>query len=340
MYKRNKIFFIAEAGVNHDGELKKAFKLVDIAKWAGADAIKFQTWKTENLIVKKTKMAPYQKKNLNLNNDQYSMLKKYELSYDQFIKLVNYCRKKKILFLSTPDEIESAFFLKKYQNIFKIGSGELTNYQLLKIIGSFRKKVILSTGMGTVTDIKKAISILIKSGTKKKNISILHCNSSYPTPIRDANLQSIKYIEKILKINTGYSDHTIGTDASIGAAYLGAKIIEKHFTYNKKAVGPDHKVSLEPDELKFLIQKIRIAEKMLGNFSKKISSSEKVNIKYVRKSFFAKKNIKKDEKFSDNNLILLRPQSGIKSTKYYKLIKKKSKKEYIKGQKISIDELK
>jgi len=312
------VFIIAEAGVNHNGDINLAKKLIDIAVEAGADAVKFQTWKTENLVTKDAFTAMYQKENAKVNN-QYEMLKKLELSYDDFILLKKYCDKKGIIFMSTPDEEESALFLKDIQDIFKIGSGELTNLPFLKLIGSFKKRVILSTGMGTLCEIEKALDTLIKAGTKKENITVLHATTSYPTRFEDVNLKAMLTIQNIFKINVGYSDHTLGIEVPIAAVAMGASVIEKHFTLDKTLPGPDHKASLEPNELKEMIKAIRNIEIALGNGIKKPTAIEKENKKVVRKVIVAKRNIKKGEILSEENLVLKRASNGL-DAKYFDFI--------------------
>jgi N-acetylneuraminate synthase len=304
------VFIIAEAGVNHNGDINLAKKLIDVAVEAGADAVKFQTWKTEKLVTKNAIQAKYQKKNAAADN-QYDMLKKLELSYEDFIELKKYCDEKKIIFMSTPDEEESALFLKDLQDIFKIGSGELTNLPFLQLIGSFNKRVILSTGMGTLCEIEKALNTLIESGTKKENITVLHATTSYPTKFEEVNLKAMLTIQNAFKIDIGYSDHTLGIEVPIAAVAMGAKVIEKHFTLDKNLLGPDHKASLEPDELKAMVKAIRNIEIALGDGVKKPTETEKENKKVVRKIIVAKKKIKKGEKLSKDNLILKRAYNGL-----------------------------
>lgn len=324
---KNKVFIILEAGVNHDGKLSKALKLVDVAKSVGADAIKFQTWKTENLLIPNTKSTNYQFKFSKISN-QYDLIKKLELRYEDFEKIFKYCKKKKITFLSTADDIESAKFLKDYQKIFKIGSGEIDNVPFLKYIGSLKKEVIISSGNSTVFDITKALKILIDSGTPKKKITLLHCNSAYPTPLEDANVNSVSFLKKKFKIKIGYSDHTLGFESAIAAVALGAKIVEKHFTLNKNTSGPDHHMSLNPSEARSFIKVIKNTSKSLGVLNKKITKSEKKNKIFVRKSIVAKLPIKKNEKFSNNNLTTKRPALGLSPSHWNQVVGKKSNKNY------------
>lgn len=324
------IYVIAEIGVNHNGNLQKAYQLILKAKQAGADAVKFQTFKTENLLLKNTQKAKYQIKNSKDKENQFDMLKKLEISYEFQKKLFLFSKKKKIDFISSPFDLESIDFLKKLKlKYLKIPSGEITNIPYLKKIAKIRNKKILSTGCSEVLEIENALKILIKNGTPKKNIILLHCNSSYPTPLEDVNLNSIKYLQKKFNITVGFSDHTIGIDIPIAAASLGAEIIEKHFTLNKRLKGPDHKVSLSPNEFKNMVLSIRNIEKAFGNFDKKVTKSEYNNKYIIRKSIFANLNIAKGDFFTEKNLITKRPGYFTSSAKWNNLIGKKSKNKYI-----------
>ena len=329
------VFIIAEAGVNHNGSISIAKRLIDIAAKAGADAVKFQTFKTENLVTKKAKKANYQKKNSNKDQSQFHMLKKLELTPLMHKKLLSYCEKKSILFLSSPFDLSSIDFLNNLKlKIFKIPSGEITNLPYLKKIGRLNKKIILSTGMSNMNEIKNALNILVKSGTKKKNITVLHANTEYPTPIRDVNLRSMLSIGKILNVNFGYSDHTLGFEVSVAAVALGASCIEKHFTLNSNMRGPDHRASLEPKELTKMINAIRNIEIALGSSIKRPSKSEMANIKIVRKSLVASQDIKKGEIFTEQNLTTKRPGTGLSPFKIIKFLGKRSLKNYKKDQQI------
>ena len=329
----NKTIIIAEAGINHNGSLKKAFKLVDIAKLSGADYVKFQTFQVKDLVVESAKKAKYQLSK-NKKETQFQMLKKNQLSHASFEKLFWYCKKKKINFLSAAFDIKSVDILHKIGlKVIKIPSGEITNIPLLEYIAKKNFEVILSTGMATIQEIKKAVNILKKT----KKLSILHCNSAYPTPFKDANLNTIVFLSNRYKnLTVGYSDHTLGIEASLAAVALGAKIIEKHFTINKKLEGPDHRISLDPLELKKLVDGIRNIENAFGKKTKVITKSEKINIIPARKSIVAKKKITKGEKFSEFNLTTKRPQSGISSSSWYKIINKKSKYNFIKNDLIKL----
>ena len=329
------VFIIAEAGINHNGSTRIAKRLIDIAAKAGADAIKFQTFNTENLVTKSAKKAKYQKKNDNKKESQFDMLKKLELSPLMHKILLSYCKKKKILFLSSPFDLQSIDFLNNLGlKIFKIPSGEITNLPYLEKLGKLNKKIILSTGMSNINEIKDALNILIKKGTKKNNITVLHANTEYPTPMQDVNLKSMVSIGKTFNLNFGYSDHTLGTEVSIAAVALGAKCIEKHITLNCKMKGPDHRASLEPKELTKMIFAIRNIEIAMGSRIKKPSKSETKNIKIVRKSLVASQNIKKGEIFTEQNLTAKRPGDGLSPFKIIKFLGKKSLKNYKKDQQI------
>jgi len=325
----NKVFIIAEAGVNHNGSIKLAKKLIDAAVGACADAVKFQTFKTESLVSKNATKADYQKETTDSKESQFDMIKKLELDLETHKELISYCNEKNIMFLSTPFDHDSIKLLNSLGlEIFKIPSGEITNIPYLKAIGVLNKKVILSTGMSNLSDIEYALETLISAGTKKENITILHANTMYPTPMNDVNLKAMNTIKEAFKVNVGYSDHTLGIEIPTAAVALGANVIEKHFTLDKNMEGPDHKASLEPDELKAMVKAIRNIEMALGDGVKKASSSEIPNIKIARKSLVAKKDIKKGEAFSEMNLTIKRPGNGISPKRYYEYIGKISTKDY------------
>ena len=308
----NRSFIIAEAGVNHNGSLNIAYKLIDAARQAGADAVKFQTFKTENLVSRIAQKTNYQKKTTNQKESQYEMIRKLELDKNTHIKLINYCKKNEIKFLSSPFDLESIELLDFLGlDTFKIPSGEITNLPYLRKIGEYNKRVIISTGMADLGEIEDALNILINAGTKKENITVLHCNTEYPTPIEDVNLTAMNTIRDAFKINVGYSDHTLGIEVPIAAVAMGASIIEKHFTLNKNMEGPDHKASLEPEELKAMVRAIRNIEKALGKGIKKPSPSEIKNKPIARKSIVAANNIKKGEVFTEENITVKRPGNGI-----------------------------
>jgi N,N'-diacetyllegionaminate synthase len=320
---------IAEAGVNHNGSIKIAKKMIDVASKAGADFIKFQTFKSENLVTKKAEQAQYQKKNDETNQTQFEMLKKLELDLKSHEELISYCNKKNIQFLSTAFDIESLKMLEDFNlPFYKIPSGEITNLPFLKHVGGQKKPIIMSTGMSTLEEVKKALNVLIDSGSKKDEITILHCNTEYPTPIIDVNLRAMLTIKERLKVEVGYSDHTLGIEISLAAVALGAKIIEKHFTLDRNMLGPDQAASLEPNELSNLVSSIRNIEKAFGNSIKKPSNSEKKNIKVIRKSIVAKDKILKGDFFSNLNLTVKRPANGLSPMNWNKVIGQIAKKNF------------
>ncbi len=322
---KNRIKIIAEIGVNHNGDLSLAKKLIDEAKKAGADYVKFQTFKADKLVTKKTKKTVYQIKNTNDSESHKDMLARLELSHDMHKKIIAHCKKQKIKFLSSAFDIESVDLLSKLgQKIFKIPSGEITNAPYLKHLGGVAKSIILSTGMSNIKEIKDAIKILESKGLDRKDITVLHCTSEYPAPLNEINLNAMNEIKNKLKVSVGYSDHTAGIEISLAAAALGAEIIEKHFTFNQKLPGPDHKASLEPKEFKLMIKLIRNIELSLGKAIKKASKSEIKNMSIVRKSIVAKKKIKKGELFTKNNLTTKRPGTGISPMKWNFIIGKKA----------------
>ena len=327
--KRNRTIVIAEAGVNHNGDINIAKKLIDIASKSGADYVKFQTFDVDHLILKNTRTAIYQKRNLKSNISQYLMLKKYQLAEKNYKKLINFSKKKKIKFLSTAFDLKSLNFLKKFKlDYIKIPSGEITNLPFLKEIAKLNKKILLSTGMASVKEIKQALKVL---GKKKKNITIMHCTSDYPANLNDLNLNFIKELKKF-GYQVGYSDHSSSVITPSIAVSLGSKVIEKHFTLSKKLKGPDHKASLEPQELIKMIRLIRDTEKMLGTKNKIITSSEKKTKLLVRKSLVARIDIKKGEIFNTKNITTKRPGTGISPFKIKKFLGKKSPKNFSKDQ--------
>lgn len=320
---------IAEAGVNHNGSINRAKKLIDVAKDSGADIVKFQTFKAKSLVSKKAEKAEYQKINTNRDESHYEMLKKLELSHDSHLELIEYCKKKKIKFLSSPFDNKSIEYLKKLDlGLFKIPSGEITNFPYLRSIGSIGKPVIMSTGMATIKEIASAMEVLLKAGLEKKKLTILHCNTDYPTFMKDVNLKAMLNIKNELNVEVGYSDHTLGIEIPIAAVALGAKVIEKHFTLDRKLPGPDHSASLEPSELKSMISSIRNIEIAMGNGQKEPSPSEMKNILIARKSIFAKKFIKKGDEFSEQNLTTKRPGTGISPMKWNDYLGKTSTRNY------------
>ena len=325
----NKVFIIAEAGVNHNGSIELAKKLIDAASESGADAVKFQTFKAEKLVSKNAQKADYQKQTTDIKESQFDMIKKLELDMDTHKELIDYCQNKDIMFLSTPFDHDSIELLSDLGlEIFKIPSGEITNLPYLRKIGKLNKKVILSTGMADIGEIEDALDILISSGTNKENITVLHANTMYPTPMEDVNLRAMQTIASTFKVDVGYSDHTLGIEVPIAAVALGAKVIEKHFTLDRNLPGPDHKASLETDELKAMVKAIRNIEKALGNGIKKPSKSEMPNIEIARKSIVAKTTIKKGEIFTEENITIKRPGNGISPMRWDEIIGRISNKDY------------
>lgn len=308
-----KVQIIAEAGVNHNGSLELAKRLVDEAALAGADIIKFQTFKAERLVSKYAKKAAYQKCNLNDEDDgQYAMLKQLELDAGQHEELIEYCRKKRIRFFSTAFDLDSIEYLHTLQlRMWKIPSGEITNYPYLKKIAQYKEPIILSTGMCELRDIASALAVLLDNGVARDQITVLHCNTEYPTPMQDVNLTAMLEIKNEFNVAVGYSDHTEGIEVPIAAVALGATVIEKHFTLDKHMEGPDHKASLEPSELRAMVKAIRNVEQALGDGHKVISESERKNINIARKSIVASCPIHKGEMLSEDNLTVKRPGGGI-----------------------------
>lgn len=312
---------IAEAGVNHNGSLELAKKLAFTAKNAGADIVKFQTAKLSSLVSKNADMAEYQKENIGKEMSQQDMLKKILLSYGEFIELSQYCKKIGIKFLSTPFDLESIDFLESLGcDLWKIPSGEITNLPYLEKISKTEKKIILSTGMCDIAEIEDALEVLNRNGSK--DITILHCTTQYPTPYDDVNLKAMITLKERFGCKVGYSDHTEGIIIPIAAVSMGAEVIEKHFTLDRNMEGPDHKASLEPDELKEMIKFIRNIEKAMGDGVKKPVKSEIVNRAVARKSIIASKDIKKGEVFSEDNLTTKRPGTGISPMRWYEVIGK------------------
>ena len=323
------VFIIAEAGVNHNGSIDLAYKLIDVAAKAGANAIKFQTFKAENLVIRDAKKADYQKQSGNTDDSQFDMLKKLELDLDDHKNLIDYCNKKGIIFLSSPFDIESVNLLTELNlQIYKIPSGEITNLPYLRHIGLMNKKVILSTGMSNLKEIGNALKILINAGTLREKITVLHANTMYPTPMEDVNLMAMQTIRDKFDISIGYSDHTLGIEVDIAAVALGATVIEKHITLDKKMDGPDHAASLDPSELRAMVDAIRNIELAIGSEVKELTNSEKPNIDVARKSIVAKRFIKKGEVFSSSNLTTKRPGSGLSPMKWDSIIGKVAKQDY------------
>lgn len=330
-----KVYIIAEVGVNHNGNIDIAKKMVDEAVQCGVDCIKFQTFIAEQLVSKNTEKAEYQKKQTKFNESQYEMLKRLELSFEDFKTLKEYCDLKKIDFMSTAFDFESIEFLESLNiHIWKIPSGEITNLPYLIKVAKLNKPVILSTGMSTMEEIKNAFNILKKNGIGE--VTILHCTTEYPTPFKDVNLKSMVTIKDQLNVKVGYSDHTKGIEVPIAAVALGASIIEKHFTLDRNMEGPDHKASLEPDELKMMVDSIRNIEKSLGDGIKRVAESEKKNIEIARKSIVAKKIIKSGDIFTEENITVKRPGNGLSPMKWFDIIGKVAKRDFDEDELIEI----
>ncbi|WP_338647726.1 N-acetylneuraminate synthase [Flavobacterium sp. KS-LB2] len=334
-----KVVIIAEAGVNHNGDINKAFKLIDAAVNAGVDYIKFQTFKAEHLVSKTAKKAEYQIKNTQNGGDtQLEMLKKLELSHDQHEELIKYCKEKNIPFFSTAFDLDSLEYLASIGlKVVKIPSGEITNLPYLKKAAFLFEEVIISTGMSMMYEIKDALEVFLNAGISKEKITILHCNTEYPTPMKDVNLKAMLSIEKEFDVKIGYSDHTLGIEVPIAAVALGATVIEKHFTLNRHLPGPDHASSLEPAELIAMCKAIRNIEQTLsGNGIKEPSESEIKNIIIARKSIVAKKNIEKDSLFTEDNITTKRPGNGISAMQWDAILGKKAIKNFNKDDLIIV----
>lgn len=306
------VYIIAEAGVNHNGNLDLAMSLIDAAKDAGVDAVKFQTFRSESLVSKGAKKAKYQEQNTGFAESQLEMLRKLELSQRDHFALMERCKDKKIEFLSTAFDFDSIDFLRSLNlRVWKIPSGEITNLLYLRKIGSFGERVIISTGMATMGEVEAAISALEYSGTPRDRISVLHCTTEYPAPLEEVNLRSMVTLGNAFGVEFGYSDHTQGITVPIAAVALGASIIEKHFTLDKRMDGPDHKASLEPGELRSMVEAIRSVEIAMGDGIKRPFASELANRTVARKSIVAARSIEKGEPFSTENLTVKRPGTGI-----------------------------
>ena len=326
----NKIFIIAEAGVNHNGSLDIALKMVDAAVAAGADAVKFQTFKADKIITRNALKADYQKETTGSDESQLEMVRRLELNESAHERLFRYCKDNGILFLSSPFDLESIDLLNRLgMDTFKIPSGEITNLPYLRKLGVLSKRLILSTGMADLGEIEDALSVLTKTGTAPQDITVLHCNTEYPTPFEDVNLKAMVTIKAAFPgIQVGYSDHTSGIEVPIAAVALGARVIEKHFTLDQNMEGPDHRASLEPDELQLMVTAIRNMEKAMGRGIKKPSPSELKNKSIVRKSIVAASNIAKGETFTEENLTVKRPGTGINPMRWDEILRRKASKNF------------
>ncbi|MXS72246.1 N-acetylneuraminate synthase [Flavobacteriaceae bacterium W22] len=335
-----KVTIIAEAGVNHNGSIENAFKLIDAAVEAGVDYVKFQTFKSENLVSKSAKKADYQIENTgNSEESQLEMLKKLELNHKKHQELVDYCSKKNIKFFSTAFDLESLQYLKDIGlDLVKIPSGEITNLPYLRLASKLFSQVILSTGMATIEEISDAFNVFTQAGISKDKITILHCNTEYPTPFEDVNLKAMLTIKNQFNTEIGYSDHTLGIEVPIAAVALGATVIEKHFTLDKTMNGPDHAASLEPHELKAMVSAIRNIEKSIaGDGIKKPSFSEQKNMAIGRKSIVSKRDISAGEIFSEDNITVKRPGNGISPMRWDEIIGKKAIKDFKQDELITVE---
>lgn len=333
----SKVFIIAEAGVNHNGSVDLAKKLIDAAADAGADAVKFQTFKADRLATKLAYKADYQKKNTSINESQYEMLKKLELDEDKHKAIIEHCKQKQIMFLSSAFDNESVDMLHNFgMAIFKIPSGEITNLPYLRHVGSLKKPIILSSGMSDLGDIKKALDVFLECGVSKDQLTILHATTEYPCPIQEVNISAMQTIGANFGVKVGYSDHTKGIEVSIAAVALGACVIEKHFTLDQTMEGPDHKASLEPNEFKSMVRAIRNIEKALGDGIKKPTKSEIKNMAITRKSIVALRVIKSGEIFSIDNLAVKRPGTGISPMDLNKIIGKIARRDFSPDEQIEL----
>ena len=322
-YKMNSVLIIAEAGVNHNGSLDLARKLIDVAATAGVDYVKFQTFRADKIASKHAAKAEYQAEVTDKNESQLDMLKRLELSYDDHLELMDYCSKKKIRFLSTPFDLESITLLKELGvTVGKIPSGELTNLPYLRKMAQSFDSLILSTGMSDMNEIEEAVTAITDTGFTKEKLTVLHCNTEYPTPFEDVNLRAMQTIAQKLGVQIGYSDHTKGIEVPVAAVALGAIVIEKHFTLDRSMEGPDHKASLEPDELIAMTASIRNIEKALGNGVKEPSPSEMKNRVVARKSLVALRDLGSGHILSESDLTSKRPGTGVSPMELYNVVGK------------------
>lgn len=335
----NRTLIIAEAGVNHNGDIEKAKQLIDVAAEAGVDYVKFQTFKANKLVTKSAKRAAYQDKNTKDNDSQFQMLKKMELSEDMHHTLIAYCQQKGVKFLSTGFDLESVRFLNDIGiKLAKIPSGEITNLPYLRLIAQLYSEVILSTGMANIQEVENAVKVLLDNGTKKENLTVLHCNTEYPTPMEDVNLKAMLHIQKELGVRIGYSDHTLGIEVPVAAIALGATVIEKHFTLDRNLQGPDHIASLEPNELKQMVISIRnIEEALSGSGLKEPSRSELKNKPIARKSIVAACDIREGAVFTERNLMVKRPGIGVSPMQWDNVIGKTASKDFKEDELITIE---
>jgi N-acetylneuraminate synthase/N,N'-diacetyllegionaminate synthase len=338
MNKQKAVLIIAEAGVNHNGDLNQAKALIDAAAHAGADLVKFQTFSADKIVSREAKQAAYQQKNTGSNDiSQYQMLKKLELSESMHDELIAYCKEKEIGFFSTAFDPEGLDFLNQLGfTQFKVPSGEITNYPYLKRLAEIKKPVILSTGMANLGEIEAALQVLISEGLDRKNITVLHCNTEYPTPMQDVNLKAMLTIQQAFGVAVGYSDHTLGIEVPIAAVAMGATVIEKHFTLDRNLPGPDHRASLEPNELKAMVDAIRNIELAIsGHGRKEPSPSELPNKEVARKSLHLASSLSKGTVIEESHLIALRPGDGISPMQWNRIIRRRLNKNLETGAKLS-----
>lgn len=330
---RQNTLIIAEAGVNHNGDMQMAKRLIDAAADAGADLVKFQTFNASRLVTREAKKADYQNQATKCDESQHDMLKRLELTEGMHHELIAYCASRGIGFFSTGfDEASVDFLVGLGQQQFKIPSGEITNLPYLRHIGHIGKRIILSTGMATLGDIEAAINVLEQAGTPRINLTILHCTTEYPTPMPEVNLRAMQSIRAAFGVDVGYSDHTLGIEVAIAAVAMGASVIEKHFTLDRTLKGPDHKASLEPHELSAMVNAIRNVEVAMGDGIKRLTASEFNNKAIARKSLVAKKNIKSGDFFTVDNLTVKRPGSGISPMCWDEFIGKKAVRDFMEDE--------
>ncbi|HOW27019.1 MAG TPA: N-acetylneuraminate synthase [Elusimicrobiota bacterium] len=330
------VFIIAEAGVNHNGSITLARRLVEAARRAGADAVKFQSFHAESLATPLASKVGYQKKTTSARESQLGMLKRLELSSADQRRLAAYCRKKGILFLSSPFDSDSLRFLASLRvPIIKVPSGEITNKPYLREIGALGRKVILSTGMSTLGEVRDAVRVIVRAGTPRRRVTLLHCTTEYPAPFSDVNLRAMLTMKKALGGEVGYSDHTAGYEAAVAAAALGARVIEKHMTLDRRLPGPDHAASLEPDEFSKMVMAVRNVERALGTGDKKPAPSERANL-VVRKSIVARRDIVRGERFTPQNLTTKRPGTGLSPMRWDAVIGTRAKRDFRKDELIRL----
>lgn len=337
----NQVKIIAEIGVNHNGDIDLAYKMIDAAADCGADFIKFQTYITESLVSNNAPKAKYQIKNTKFGETQFEMLKKLEFGINEHYRLIDYCKAKGVVFLSSAFDLTSLAFLNKIQlPLFKIPSGEITNYPYLREVAALGKPIILSTGIATLNEVEESIQVLIDNGLEKNMITVLHCNSEYPTQHKDVNLLAMKTLSETLQVAVGYSDHTLGSEVAIASVALGAVVIEKHFTLDQNLPGPDHKASMEPKDFKKMVQAIRNIESAISGSGEKIpSKSELKNINIIRKSIFLSQDLLKGTVLKEHHLVPLRPGTGISPMKWNDIIGKSINKSLNKGHQLAWEDL-